>query len=258
MRSIAVTVTHEPPLEQLRLGFPDAELLHLTLEQVERSARKRRLSALLVDPTPLGDRVAVRVAMLKDRHRELAIVAFFPPGADLARRVLAVAHANVDRVVIGGTEDRPDHFRQAFADAAVSCVAHVARRACYPLPPLAVVPNLVHAIAGIARIHDVRAFASALGVGVATLRTAFRPTRRSPRTFLKLLRVLNAGRHLGDSALTVRRVATLVGYASDIPLENAFREVLGCTCGDVRDAGGLWRASELAYARFAALTGRAA
>lgn len=148
MRTIAITSIHGEPLEHIQLAFPDAELVHLSLDRVEREARKRRLSALAVDPFAAPESAAA-LAVLKARYPELAMIGVVTLGPDVARRMLGIANANLDGFFVAHHDDHPNRYRDAFRAAAWSSVAHVVRRSYYPPIPVFASPNFERVVATI-------------------------------------------------------------------------------------------------------------
>ncbi|MGD8240714.1 MAG: helix-turn-helix domain-containing protein [Armatimonadota bacterium] len=244
MRTVALVDHPSETLGLLRAALPAAEFLHLTFEEVECTAAARRLSAVVIGAEALRGRGAARVAVLVLRHPELATVALLPPTPKLPHNVFALGHAGVDALVIAGTEDHPDRLRETFAHAALASVARVVERAPQPAVPLLAAPNVLPALTGIRALRGARDLAAAIGVRLATLRTdLLSATSVPPKRLLAFLRVLVAGRHLGDTTDTVEWIACAAGYGSARAFEKACQDFLHASPHDVRAGGGLWFAS---------------
>lgn len=244
MRSVALGGVPSDFVSRLRAALPGAELLHLSLEQIERRTVARRLSAAVFGEEPLRGRGAAQVAVLTLRNPELATVALLSPGPSLPQYALSLGHARVDQLVIAGTEDHPNRLREVFAQAAVVSVARTVEQACCSRVPALAAANVMPALEQVRMLRTARDLASALGMRLASLRDELAVVPAlTPRRLLAGLRLMLAGRLLGDTTESVHRIGAAVGYGSRRAFEKACHDLLRASPREVRDGGGLWFAS---------------
>ena len=253
LRTIAATSLDPAILGPICIAFPNAELLHLSIEQVERSPAHHRLGALVVDHLAFSDQGASRLAVLKATFPWLAVIAWLP--ADHPQLIAELVRSRIDAVLVAaGIEDHPEHVCQVFTDAANSSVAHAVEHACQPAPPWLAAGNIARAVASIGKIKRPTALATALGQTAAGARSdmhAVGPFQM--RVLLSVLRVTAASRRLGDSLDPIKRIARDVGYGSVVSLHHAFEWLLKSTPQDIRKGGGLWHAGERLHATVEAM-----
>ncbi len=243
MRSIALSFTNPALNERLHQLFPQADLLDLTLEQVEHAAARQQVSGLLVDEDALRDRGVTRLARLKARFPELAVIALVPATPGLLQPLLELGQAHVD-ALLQGFEDHPARIREAFDEAAISSVAQTVAHACQPIPPALAARNLQGAVARLQTLKGPASLAGALGLSLGHVRQDLASAAVfPPRLLFTWLRLMWSARKLGDTLDSVVRVARGVGYGSAAPMYHAYRRFMGTTPEELRQGGGLWVAS---------------
>lgn len=212
-------------------------LLRARWDDLEVSLNEHRIEACLVDVDhPDRELASGRIAALRDRHPDLAIVACVEP--DQAEGFFGLGGLGVDGVVFSAS--RPSRVR-ANLDMALSTsrAQRVERslRSRLPSPgPAAISWAMVHAGSG----PTVDRLAGALGHSSRSLRETLQDAGLpSPARVLLWGRLLVAGARLGNDGRRVEDVAFSLGYATSTSFARAMKLHSGLTPTVVSKHGGM-------------------
>lgn len=263
MLAVAHTFDSATEVQRLAVAFSRAPLLRVSLDVGATLGSQGALQALVLDQAVLSPIGIARLASLKACYPDLLTLALLPPEAELLHQAFQLGGAGIDEILIAGAEDHPERLREILGRARIRTVARTVERHGGPLPPSFAAPDLERILSEIALLTSSRRLASSLGLGLRGLRNQLRDAGLfPPRTTLAYLRLLVAGRRVGDSDESIERIALALGYESAPAFRNSWRKLLGGSPGDMRRSGGLRRTGEafgsaVSRWRAAALIGRA-
>src|SRR5881397_1740699 len=198
----------------------------------------RPVEIAVVDPM-LGGARGQEVERLRILFPSLPFILYTPVMTpELAPVLLHMGKCGITQVVLGRTEDHPDHLRDLLSAEAMHAASHQLLEqlmtALAPLPPeLRWV--LEDALRSPGEVQTTQQVAARARVDRGTCARWFaRASLPSPREILAAARVLYAHRLLQDPGFTIEDVAKRLGYAQAKTLQLHARAYLGLTAGEMR------------------------
>lgn len=228
-------------LAHVAAGWARVTLLH-SAGSAEHALRVQCVDALILELDPADDVGAHEafVRRVRESFPSLPVVLYAPLTPDTAKRIMRLANAGADELLLEDQGEVEDGLQRLVFRAHVSrCAARVidAMGGRLPASTRAILVQCMH----LARTPlSVAALARAVGVNRKTLVNRLGAAGLpGPETVISWCRVLLACELLEDRGRSVERVALLLGFGSGVALRNMFRRHLGLAPSALREPGAL-------------------
>ena len=226
-------------LARAAAGWARVTLLH-SASTAEHALRVDCVDALILELDPTDDVGANEafVRRVRESFPSLPVVLYAPLTRDTARRIMRLANAGADELLLDDQDEGGDGLHRLIIRAHVSRCAARTMDVMGDRLPASARAILVQCMHLARKPLSVAALARAVGVNRKTLVNRLGAAGLpGPETLISWSRLLLACELLEDRGRSVERVALLLGFGSGVALRNMCRRHLGLAPSALRESG---------------------
>ena len=238
---IAALVIDRGCRERIRLGLRGYASVHFaeSREAMLEILARTTVAAAILEPWDFESvSTEETVHQIRRRFVHLPLLLYMDCSPDAVRRVLALAKAGADNVILRHIDDVGTSLRKALAKATFNRAGDDVVDILSPYAPSLVRPILAYAIAHADEAVSVQDIATGVGVHRKTvLNRLMAAGFPAPSALVSWCRLIVAARLLEDPGRSVEQVAHALRFGSATALRNMLRRHTGLSPRHIRSTG---------------------